>query len=161
MYEELQGKGAKTLILDLLCNLSDAEDCAIPEMDGALEPHYDGFDIPHLAGAERLVPFARLETFRTCYESTTNDGEFTNLKVDIDKTNFGHMVGEVEVVFDDVSEDESQVKEVKEKISKLVDLISSKSESVDASMVAIGKLEYYLINNSREHYDACVKAGVI
>ncbi|KAL7540319.1 hypothetical protein ACHAXR_010706 [Thalassiosira sp. AJA248-18] len=162
VYEELQGKAAKELILDMLAELSDAEASGddAPKHDenppsSAFDSQYSGHDVPYLAGAERLVPFARLETFRTCYE-TTNGGEFGTLKVDIDKTNFGFMVGEVEAVLNDVSEDKMEVEAAKENIRKLVDLITSENESHD-SVVAIGKL----INNHRDHYDACVESGVM
>ncbi len=159
VYEEFQGRDAKVLILDMLSELGGTGtlDAAL-EMDvsPSLGSHYGGHDIPYLAGAERLVPFARLFTMRTCFE-TTNDGEFSNLKVDIDRTDFGQMVGEVEAVFGDFS-DQSHVQAAEEKISKLVDLISSEGERVGSTM---GKLEYYLINNQRDHNDACVKSGVI
>ena len=87
------------------------------------------------------------------------------MKVDIDKTDFGHMVGEVEaVLYDSDNADEMQVQIVKEKIMKLVDHIRIRECEItddDESMIAIGKLEYYLMNNRRDHYDACLKAGVI
>ena len=45
---------------------------------------------------------------------------------------------------------------------KLVDQIREcETTDDDESMTAIGKLEYYLMNNRRDHYDACLKAGVI
>ncbi|KAL3778880.1 hypothetical protein ACHAW5_007371 [Stephanodiscus triporus] len=162
VYEELQGSDAEVLILNMLSELGDVGtlDAASEKDESTLSPilgsHYGGYDVPYLAGAERLVPFARLLTMRTSYE-TTNDGEYGNLKVDIDRTDFGHMVGEVEAVFGDFSVDLSHVEAAKEKISKLVDLISSQGELGST----IGKLEYYLINNQRDHYDACVKSGVL
>mmetsp|Transcript_25286 Transcript_25286/g.54431 ORF Transcript_25286/g.54431 Transcript_25286/m.54431 type:complete len:345 (+) Transcript_25286:75-1109(+) len=165
VYEELQGKDAKELILGMLADLSDVEvldttsEVDVDPPSSAFDSNYDGHDIPYLAGAEKLVPFARLETFRTSYEAN-NDSEFSSLKVDVDKTGFGYMVGEVEAVLNNVSEDNVQVEAAKEQIRKLVDLISSENEN-DEPMVAIGKLEYYLINNHRDHYDACVKSGVI
>ena len=163
VYEELQGKHAKALILDMLAKLNGAEalDTISDPPPSAINSHYSGYDIPYLAGAESLVPFARLETFRTSYETTDNDGEFCALKVDIDITDFGYMVGEVEAVLNDVSEDKAKVEAAKEKIRKLVDLISSSEDESDASTAALGKLEFYLINNQRDHYDACVKSGVM
>ena len=170
-YEEFQGKQAKELILAKL-NALEALDDNTSGFD--VTPPEFAYDIPHLAGAESLVPFARLETFRTCY--TTAEGEFSNLKVDVDKTDFGYMVGEVEAVLTaDGTNDKEQVIAAKEKIRQLVDLISEcDNESDNASMAAmagsgerisilpvLGKLEYYLINHSREHYDACVKAGIL
>lgn len=166
VYEELQGKDAKELILNMIAELGDISSVDETSSSSASNNmHYD-HDIPYLAGAERLVPFARLETFRTCYETTKSDEEFSSLKVDVDKTNFGHMVGEVEAVIkDDDADDKMQVDAAKKQITKLVNLISSEcattSTTAPDSMAAIGKLEYYLMNNQPEHYNACVKAGVI
>ena len=165
VYEELQGKAAKELILQMLSDLengntSDGTSISDNPPSAAFDSPYKGHDVPYLAGAERLVPFARLETFRTCWESANKDCEFGTLKVDIDKTSFGYQVGEVEAVLDKTNDDKSKVDAAKEEICKLVELISSDSQS-DPSMVAIGKLEYYLINNHRDHYDACVASGVI
>ena len=82
----------------------------------------------------------------------------------MDTTDFGHQVGEVEAILDDSIADKEEIKKAKESISKLVDLIScreSEPASDESSMAAIGKLEYYLMKNHRDHYDACVEAGVI
>mmetsp|Transcript_8323 Transcript_8323/g.17981 ORF Transcript_8323/g.17981 Transcript_8323/m.17981 type:complete len:341 (-) Transcript_8323:2-1024(-) len=164
VYEELQGKDAKKLILDMIAELGSAEapGASNPPPSSACDSRYGGYDIPYLAGAECLAPFARLETSRICYEATNGDGEFGALKVDIDKTDFGYMVGEVEAVLDDVSGNKAKVESAKENIRKLVDLISIREMKEDeSSSAAIGKLEYYLINNQRDHYDACVKSGAM
>lgn len=157
VYEELQGKDAKEFILQSV--LATTAESDIDPPNSSFDSQYDGYDIPYLAGAEMLVPFARLETLRTSYEAE-NDGEFSALRVDIDKTGFGYMVGEVEAVLNDVSEEKVQVKAAKENIRKLVNLITSDVET-DKLRVAMGKLEYFLINNQRDHYDACVKSGVL
>ena len=161
VYQELQGKDAKELILNMLGDISASAIDNVSENTSS-NMKFD-HDIPHLEGAERLVPFARLETFRTCYRSTSNE-EFKDLRVDVDTTDFGHQVGEVEAVLLDGSiADKVEIKEAKESISKLVDLISCESETAadEPSMAAIGKLEYYLMKNHRDHYDACVESGVI
>lgn len=164
VYEEFQGEDAKKLIRDMVLQQScllevvgASSETDAPTSSSTLNSNYDGHEVPYLSGAESLVPFARIETLRKCFEAA-NDNEFSDLKVDIDKTNFGHMVGEVEAVVDDGSNDKARVDAAKEKISRLVDLILIKSE-LDCSVDAIGKLEYYLINNRRDLYDACVKAG--
>ena len=164
VYEELQGRDAKALILDLLSESAGMEglDAALgkvlsPTRSSLPDSQYDGYDVPYLAGAECLLPFARLLTKRTRYE-TTNDGIFGNLKVDIDRTDVGYMVGEVEAVFENFSDEQSYVELAKEKISKLVDLLSCDNEGNDSTM---SKLEYYMIKNQRGHYDACVKSSRI
>ncbi|KAL9190950.1 hypothetical protein ACHAXT_000656 [Thalassiosira profunda] len=162
VYEEMQGKEAKELMLDMLAELGDIKQHPAASEDDTSPPWsaFDaGYDVPHLAGAESLVPFARLETFRTCYEPTEGC-PFGSLKVDIDKTDFGYMVGEVEAVLGDGSDDKASVDEAKESIRKLVTMIASEDESEKSSQ-AMGKLEYYLIKNHKDHYAACVEAGVI
>ena len=157
VYQEVQGKEAKELILTMLRDMSVSIDNVSENTSSNMKFDHD---IPHLEGGECLVPFARLETFRTCYRSTSNE----DLRVDVDTTDFGHQVGEVEAILDDSIADKAEIKKAKESISKLVDLIScreSETAADDSSMAAIGKLEYYLMKNHRDHYDACVEAGVI
>jgi hypothetical protein len=165
VYKELQGRDAKALILDMLSESESMEALVLAlgkDSSPSLSPlpclQYGEYDVPYLAGTERLVPFARLLTIRTCYLDTTNEGEFYNLKVDIDRTDAGYMVGEVEAVFNDSSVDQSEIEVAKENISKLVDLLSGNDDG-DGS--PIGKLEYYMIKYQRDHYDACVKSSVI
>jgi hypothetical protein len=122
---------------------------------------YSAHDIPHLEGGDRkIVPFARIETFRTCWEATTaTANEFSGLKVDIDKADSGYMVGEVEAICDGVSS-QDDVDKQKEKIRKFVDLITRES-SVGAGTTPSGKLEFFLMKDSPDLYKACIKAGVI
>jgi len=159
VYQEVKGKEAKELILNMLGDISASAIDNVSESTSS-NMKFD-HDIPHLEGAERLVPFARLETFRTCYRSRSNE----DLRVDVDTTDFGHQVGEVEAILNDSIADKEEIKKAKESISKLVDLISCRESETaaadESSMAAIGKLEYYLMKNHRDHYDACVEAGVI
>jgi hypothetical protein len=68
-------------------------------------------------------------------------------------------VGEVEALCNGISSHED-VENEKEKIRKFVDLITRKSEN-DVEATTIGKLEFVLMKESPDLYDACVKAGVI
>ena len=63
VYQVVQGKDAKGLILNMLGDMSASAIDNVSENTSS-NMKFD-HDIPHLAGAERLVPFARLETFRT------------------------------------------------------------------------------------------------
>eukprot|EP00986_Skeletonema_menzelii_P000960 scaffold268_cov140-Skeletonema_menzelii.AAC.13 len=154
-YEELQGKAAKELILDLLSEVTVNESI---EDNGTSNSQYSTHDIPHLEGGEQLVPFARIETFRTCWEATTTANEFSGLKVDIDKADSGYMVGEVEALCDGVSSQED-VENQKEKIRKFVNLITR--ESRVGAETPSGKLEFVLMKDNPELYMKCIKAGVI
>mmetsp|Transcript_1284 Transcript_1284/g.1877 ORF Transcript_1284/g.1877 Transcript_1284/m.1877 type:complete len:312 (+) Transcript_1284:17-952(+) len=155
-YEELQGKAAKELILDMLPEAIATEPI---ELECKSNSQYSTHDIPYLEGGEQLVPFARVETFRTCWKATSTENEFSGLKVDIDKADSGYMVGEVEALCDGISSKED-VENEKEKIRKFVDLITRESESDDEA-ATIGKLEFVLMKESPDLYNACVKAGVI
>ena len=156
--QELQGKAAKELILDMISKVVTINESIGEEY--IFNSQYSTHDIPHLEGGEQLVPFARIETLRTCWKSTTTANElFSGLKVDIDKADSGYMVGEVEALCDGVSSNED-VENEKEKIRQFVDLITRESES-EVEATTIGKLEFVLMKEIPDLYDACVKAGVI
>jgi len=154
--QELQGKAAKDLILDMLPEVTANESI---ELECKSNSKYSTHDIPYLEGGEQLVPFARVETFRTCWKATSTVNEFSGLKVDIDKADSGYMVGEVEALCDGISSQED-VENEKEKIRKFVDMITRESER-DNEATTIGKLEFVLMKESPDLYNACVKAGVI
>jgi hypothetical protein len=100
-----------------------------------------------------LEPFCRLETNRTTWKYP--HGDSTSLTVDLDRSNYGYMVGEVELVVDTkecVDEAQSRIDEF---IRKLI------PEETADSPPAIGKLEHYLMFHRPEHYRACIKSGSI
>ncbi len=170
-YQEFQGKVAKEMILEMLSRIDNVEDSCRIERGDTMRTFgdvYEGHDVPLLSGGERLVPFARFETRRSSWESIEEmTSSFRGLKIDLDQTDFGYAVGEVEAVFQDSREE--AVREGKERIRSLVDLIMEVAygDGVTTSAnqymhtATIGKLEYYLINNRRDHFDALVEAGVL
>lgn len=93
-----------------------------------------------------------------------DDSNFRGLKVDIDRTDMGFAVGEVEAVFQSSGSLED-IDFKKEEIRKLVMILTSSGQNKDVrnekNVLSMGKLEYYLQVNSKSHYDACVQAGVI
>ncbi|KAL3771884.1 hypothetical protein ACHAWO_008670 [Cyclotella atomus] len=163
VYQEYQGAAAKEMILDLLCSI-DEESCNIVLDESESTMPGSGYnDVPHLDGAELLVPFSKFKTFRSCWQiipDFVNDSnnKFVGLKVDIDRTDIGYAVGEVEAIFESNSND-GEVELQKKKIRELVDLLAN--GGTDEEAMSMGKLEYFLQVNSRQHYEACVKAGVI
>ena len=128
--KEFQGKVAKQLILDMLSTATEKDakevECT-SSADATQNSPYSTHDIPHLEGGEKLVPFARIETFRTSWKATTNS-DFSGLKVDIDKADSGYMVGEVEALLSDGLSSQTDVENEKEKIRQFVDLIMLDSE---------------------------------
>ena len=112
----------------------------------------DGYVIPHLPGNEHygLIPFARIKTTRSSWSKKVNSDNSSNrLNVDIDCTDFGYMVGEVEIVV----EREKDIIPAKETVAKTIELISGDDEPTKI----LGKLEFYLIQNRKSHFDACVR----
>jgi len=146
--------------------------------DGGGEEFMDGYRIPKLPDKSIecgivLVPFARIKTTRSSWkmevktedngnDNGDNDNQNNNndstkqskqLTVDIDATDFGHMVGEVEQVVnreEDVSASKEHIKEI---ISQIIG-----GQGSDHTPV-LGKLELYMIRNRKKHFDACVKGG--
>lgn len=146
IYEELEGDDAFELIEKM-----------IPKMDlrpkEDAEMTMDGYRIPILPRAHVLQPFARIGSFRSSWKHATM---WENVVVDLDGTDFGHAVGEVEVVLDhDGNEEMKQAQDlIREIIAKLIE-----DETQNGS--AMGKLETYLIAKKPEVYKACVESGTM
>lgn len=137
----------------MLSDVTDDEQYVAESMS-----HKSYGDVPHLEGGEQLSPFARIETFRTSWKAATTS-EFSGLKVDIDVADSGYMVGEVEALCDrELSH--GDVGKAKEKIRTFVKLVTQESGN-DADATINGKLEFILMKDSPDLYDACVRAGVI
>lgn len=146
IYEEFEGDDAFELIEKMIpiMDLRPKEDA---------EMTMDGYRIPILPRAQVLQPFARIGSFRSSWKHTT---KWENVVVDLDGTDFGHTVGEVEVVLDhDGNEEMKQAQDlIREIIAKLIE-----DETRNGS--AMGKLETYLIAKKPEVYKACVESGTM
>ena len=175
VYQEYQGEDAKTLILEMLSNIKDGSTHQTLDdsyRDAQTLKCFESLCIPQLDGAEKLALFSMFKTFRSCWEipeTCDDDSNFRGLKVDIDRTDFGYAVGEVEAVFQSNGIDTQAVELGKEKIRNLVELLTyeqnkafgESKEEANLTTMSMGKLEYYLKSNNEDHYDACVRAGVI
>lgn len=132
------------------------------DKDG-VDEFMDGYKIPKLPRANtnfncELVPFARIKTTRSSWKMQVKSDDGDNeLTVDIDATDFGHMVGEVE----ELVNREEDVSASKERVKEITSIISGKGSNneEDDDSPALGKLELYLIRNRKDHFDACVKSG--
>ena len=147
VYNETEGDVAVSNALSLLEGNTRDEPSTKSEI-------FDGYSIPKIPGGENcgLLPFCRLETTRSSWSA---GGEYENLVVDLDATNTGYGVGEVETVVGDAAD----IAEAKERVQSLISRITENISSDDEP--AVGKLEHYLINNRPEHYQACIESGVI
>jgi len=150
---------------------------------------------------ELLAPFARIETTRSSWifkEISCKDVDgngngngngdsnisrsrtlYDGISVDIDATDSGFMVGEVESIVshpDDVVDAKERIGIIIRKLSRgeyddgedvkqgNLDMEGSQKDEIDdaiplSSAVVAGKLETYLMDNQKEIYDACVGTG--
>jgi adenylate cyclase class IV len=157
VYEELEGDQA----IDIVKGLLEADEVTgnDAKSDGD-DATLDGYPMPQIPrmGEYRMKAFARIETTRSSWKTcaTTNkesDEVYNNITIDIDRTDFGHTVGEVETV---VTSDE-EVDGAKALVQQVIIIINGEESS--GSLPALGKLESYLIQNRPEVYEACVKSG--
>lgn len=140
----------------------------------------DGYDIPNIPQslqAYGIQPFARIQTTRfqwkmdsslSLEKGWTNTEFWNTVKVDMDLTDFGYAVGEVEAIVHSID----QVNHAKEVIEHIVSQITSADRTarkneygemvVDAEEAPVlGKLETYLMHNQPQVYSVCVGAGVM
>ena len=145
VYEELEGEEAIEASISML-----------PKMDSTMvvPDEYEGYAVPKLPWSAELLPFARIETHRSSWTFSGESELYSGLVVDLDGTQYGYMVGEVEAVV----YNESDIPMAQERISSLVRIISPKPGKCQES---VGKLEHYLIRCRPEHYKACVESGSI
>lgn len=146
VYEELEDEEAVEATISLLSNT---------KLTDEVLSEYEGYPVPQLLRVTGLVPFARIETHRSSWTFPGESESYNDLTVDLDGTQYGHMVGEVEaVVYSD-----SEVSSAKGRIKSLIQEIVPEEDT--SSQVPVGKLEHYLIRHRPEHYKACVEGGSI
>ena len=102
--------------------------------------------------------FASFSTQRSSWTVAFDQSSFIkSFQIDLDVTNFSHKVGEIEAIV----YNESDIKVAQDKVKALVDILDLTVCSEDSSQRAEGKLERYLRENRPEHYEACIKAGIL
>ena len=157
-YEEIQGKAALTRVAEIL----ESADCA-----GVDNEEHDDEIVDAPVAPNHLVPFAQFETARSSWvmdEMTTSiiTPDYFGLSVDIDATDFGYGVGEVEAI---LSKGDDMV-DARKRIGRLVaDICAASNQkepttSAASELPTFGKLETYLMEKRPEHYDAIINAGI-
>ncbi len=156
VYEELEGDDALDSVESMFIKNalpkgdvpSTDEVSRSKEMDGYLVP-----ELPRL-GRYGLKPFARIETMRSSWKidqfDNAADANYKDITIDLDATDYGYTVGEVELVV----RTNDEISMARDRVQAVIRQVSD-----DGSSRALGKLETYLIENKKEIYDACVKAG--
>jgi thiamine-triphosphatase len=147
----------------------------------------DGYDIPKIPESLQafdIQPFARIQTTRYQWKmespsslesmkqkmnvegSWTGMSDFwnTTIKVDMDVTDFGYAVGEVEAVVNSVDQVNHAKEVVEQIVSRIISVVvggggGDDNANVDAPV--LGKLETYLLRNQPHVYAQCVSAGVM
>lgn len=151
VYDEIEGDQACTTATDILATKG------IGAKEEETESTFDGFSIPKLPPRTAgFSPFCRLETTRSSWVVASADSEYSGMQVDLDSTNTGHTVGEVETI---CSDSEIEIEKGKERVQQLVSILME--AETDSQGPAVGKLEHFLMTHRPEHYKACVASGVI
>ena len=150
VYEEHEGDKAVSLSLSLISKVP------APTIRNSSRT-FDGFEAPTPPGdvAQRLSPFCRLETTRSSWivNPENKDSIYSGFAVDLDSTNTGHAVGEVETLV----QSDADIPEARAQVKDLISKLTVDDASDDGP--AVGKLEHFLKKFRPEHYDACVKSG--
>lgn len=152
VYEELEGEQALLKVQQLV---NAFESVAVPSsLTTSAHPIHDAFaehDIPQppmaIAG---LVPLARLGTQRSSWKHSKENG----MVVDLDMTDFGHAVGEVELVCDTSTDVEAAQARLKAWIESVLD-------QTTVGPPPMGKLEYYISTKRPDVYQVLVEEGLL
>jgi adenylate cyclase class IV len=149
VYEEVEGTNALEMACDLGASSQTTEDAIPTEMS------FEGYDVPEfpISGAV-FSPFARIHTQRETWKNPREKAV-----VDLDATDFGYGIGEVEIVVNH----ESEIEKARERIGQLIlTLRGTKGEGEGGSSPqAKGKLEYFLEKNCPALYELCLQIGVL
>lgn len=145
VYMEVEGMEA---VFDAVSRRVD-NDCdesvdeTVGEVDGFPSP-----DVPNQAGTSNLRPFARIAASRSSWSVTT--GPYERLSVDLDTTDSGYAVGEVEALV----QNPDDIAEVKGLIRSFLDELHLQTENPP-----MGKLETYIFERRPELYALCRDLG--
>ncbi|CAJ1908609.1 unnamed protein product [Cylindrotheca closterium] len=153
VYEEIAGEEAisatKTILVERGCNIGEqrADD----------DNNFEAPPLPNFASDLPLRAFCRLETKRSSWQLDKEWSTQTHagLSVDLDVTNTGYSVGEVEMVVDD----KDKIKDANKRVQLLIAELTKGSAPCEGP--ATGKLEQFLMIHRPNHYEDCLEAGVI
>ena len=173
VYEELEGEDAISEVMKILkeqITIEKRSESVVENPETSKLPNYFKYPpkIPSTdPKSKSLKAFCSLETSRETYEwsgtGNSNDRnddqgissrDLKGIKVDLDQTNLGYAVGEVEKVV----HEESEVHQANEQISAIIDQILEGKPRQDPPC---GKLESYLKIHRPDHYRKLLEKGVL
>mmetsp|Transcript_16629 Transcript_16629/g.47734 ORF Transcript_16629/g.47734 Transcript_16629/m.47734 type:complete len:301 (+) Transcript_16629:59-961(+) len=158
-YEEIQGGTALDRVSEILASANFGGD--------GIEEEYDAItDAP--VAPNNLIPFAQFETTRSSWvidDKKMPMSEYLGLSVDIDATDFGYGVGEVEAILNKGDDMADARKRIGQLVAEICAASSDQTESVTPStatgeLPTVGKLETYLMEKRPEHFNAIITAGI-
>ena len=180
VYKEIEGEKAVStaisVLIDNSINTQRSTEGNKKATGDDCNTTFDGFEIPKMPSSEDhtdisclLSPFCRIVTTRSSWvyngeAADDSDNAYNGLDVDLDMTNSGYAVGEVEAVV----EKDSEILNAKRRIQNLIDELtkSSRPPSLDdkkqrEERPPLGKLEHFLVNHRPDHYKVCLESGSI
>ena len=165
VYEEIEGEAAISAALAMIPADKDGREFAMIQADRGFGGYFGGEVVPSLPAGCGLVPFARFETTRSGWtipdiadgDAGDLSSQFHGLSVDIDSTDFGYAVGEVEAVVGR----EEEVSNAQNRIGSLTKQIIGEGSYDHNGQSTPGKLETYLMQRNPYLYKACLDAGVM
>lgn len=157
-YEEIEGKAALNRVTEILASTDS--------VGVDVEEHECAADAP--VAPNDLVPFAQFETTRSSWvmdkkTAAITSSDYLDLSVDIDATDFGYGVGEVEALLnkgDDMADARKRIGRLVAEICAASDQTEPAPSSTSGKLPTVGKLETYLMKKRPEHYDAIINAGI-
>lgn len=159
VYEEIVGTEAITAAVS---KLSLEENNGINVKNDTLYKdflHEHANDLPKEMtqndGTPQMTPFAKIVTRRSTWIPSKDEQQtFQDIKVDLDATNFDYAVGEVEVVV----HDETEIADAQQRVNQFVVQLTQEPEMAKPP---VGKLEYYLMQNRPDHYQALLDREIL
>lgn len=150
IYEEIEGSEAVELALSMLSETSRGGEAPPTEYEGHAVPTFPRSDAP-------FIPFARIVTKRSSWKAVDPKKQVLSdtFVVDLDTTEDGYAVGEVEAVV----ESASQVDEARQEIGKFVSELYDADDASDGP--PMGKLEVYLQRKRPDLYEVARSMGVV
>ena len=194
VYQEMVGEKAIAFVRDLLHSNDEdfqntAEHTPLQLKDSVQDISLLNEFKPNLPpGLPSVQPFARIVTHRSSWkvpvdgkrniagEETKESWKYADLTVDLDETDFGHNVGEVEVLVPQVPTSvdlDIRLRNAKVLIQELIDrlaitttitnTVDTTTQRVDnaATVAAKGKLEYFLETQKPSIYAIMKEVGLV
>ena len=153
VYDELDGNNALEATRDILIDatsMNGKKQLFTPIQEQGIPL------LPSSLSEFNLLPYSSIKTSRASWERSKDDSG-GKIAVDLDSTDFGYAVGEVEVCVARAEQVEGAKKAIRELVKDLVPRSRINEDSIQVE----GKLEYYLEHQQPLLYKACVDFGVL